>query len=156
MSVRSVVTRALVLLLVATVAVAQTPPLDEETEQETDGTQREEESQAEEQQEIIEPEPWNKDEFAPWLVDTRRAEVIALGAFPVAMLVNSIVYQLGRFIYVSADRGSFATDVAPWFFRTAPGARYTLDEQTGLLISASALSVMVATIDYVVGRRSRR
>lgn len=127
------------LLLVATTAVAQTPPDTEETQQET-----------------VKPEPWNKDEFAPWLVDTRRAEVVALGTFPVAMLVNGIVYQLGRFIYVSADRGSVAGDVAPWFFRTAPGDRYTLDEQTGLLISAAVISVVVAAIDYAIGRRSRR
>lgn len=133
-------TRVLVLLLVATTAVAQQPPSDAE----------------EERQETVKPEPWNKDEFAPWLIDTRRAEVIALGTFPVAMLVNGIVYQLGRFIYVSADRGSVAADVAPWFFRTAPGDRYTLDEQTGLLISAAVLSVVVAAIDYAIGRRSRR
>lgn len=134
MSWRSLTACAATLLLVSTLAAAQTPSTGES----------------------VEPEPWNEDEFAPWLVDTRRAEVIALGAFPVAVLVNGLVYQLGRFTYVSVERGEVATDVAPWFFRTEPGDRYTLDEQRGLLISAAVVSVAIATIDYLIGRRSDR
>lgn len=134
MSRRSLTACVVVLVLAPTLLAAQTPSTGES----------------------VEPEPWNEDEFAPWLVDTRRAEVIALGSFPVAVLVNGLVYQLGRFTYVSIERGEVATDVAPWFFRTEPGDRYTLDEQRGLLISAAVVSVAIATIDYVIGRRSGR
>lgn len=101
------------------------------------------------------PLPYERDEFPDWGWDLRRGEIIAFGAFPIAMILSGIGLQLGRFAIKSAESGEFSQEYAPFFFSTEPGPRYNQNERTGLLISAGVISVGIALIDYFLGRRER-
>jgi hypothetical protein len=99
------------------------------------------------------PVPYDPDEFPPWARNLRRGEVIALGAFPVAMIVTSLGYELGRFGYQSVRRGAPSGEYAPWFFSTSPEGPFSNEERIGLVLSSAAISVGVALVDYILGRR---
>ncbi len=101
------------------------------------------------------PEPYDPAEFPSWSRDLRRAEIIALGSFPITMILSGFTYQLGRFAYQSYRAGEPNSDFAPWFFSTSTGERYNNDERIGLIVSAATLSVGVALLDYALGRRER-
>jgi hypothetical protein len=105
-----------------------------------------------------EPIPYDPTEFPEWSRDLRRGEIIALGAFPVAMIVSGLGYQIGRFGYQSIRAGEVAGEYAPGFFAPSDGARYDSDERVGLIISGAVISVGIALADYLLGRReaSRR
>jgi hypothetical protein len=100
-----------------------------------------------------EPIPYDPTEFPEWSRDLRRGEIIALGAFPVAMIVSGLGYQLGRFGYQSIRAGEVAGEYAPGFFTPSDGARYNSDERVGLIISGAVISAGVALADYLLGRR---
>jgi hypothetical protein len=117
---------------------AQVP--DDGTAEEADGT---------------DPIPYDPAEFPVWSRDLRRGEIMALGAFPVAMIVSGIGYQLGRFGYQSIRAGEIAGEYAPGFFAPSDGARYNSDERVGLIISGAVISVGVALADYLLGRREQ-
>lgn len=99
------------------------------------------------------PLPYDPAEFPAWSRDLRRAEIVALGSFPITMILSGLTYQLGRFAYHSVQAGAPDSDYAPWFFSTSTGERYDSNERIGLIISAASLSVGVAVLDYVLGRR---
>ena len=102
-----------------------------------------------------EPEPYDPTEFPQWAHDLRRAEIVALGAFPVSMIIGGLGYEIGRFAYFSVQSGSFRDDYAPGFLSPGEGALYTSNERIGLIVSGAILSVGVAVIDYILGRRER-
>lgn len=102
-----------------------------------------------------EPIPYDPAEFPGWSRDLRRGEIIALGAFPVAMIVSGLGYQLGRFGYESIRAGEVAGEYAPGFFTPSDGARYNSDERVGLIISGAVISIGVAVADYLLGRREQ-
>ncbi|MEX2443083.1 MAG: hypothetical protein WD492_05735 [Alkalispirochaeta sp.] len=101
---------------------------------------------------LDEPAPYNPEEFPKWARDLRRGEIIALGAFPVAMIVSGIGYQLGRFAYQSIDAGQVQPEYAPGFFSPQTGPRYTNSESVGLIVSGALISVGVAVADFLLGR----
>ncbi len=103
-----------------------------------------------------EPEPYDPSEFPAWSRDLRRAEIISVGAFPIAMILSGFAYQIGRFAWYSADAGSAVMEYAPWFLSTSTGERYTNDERKGLIVAGVSVSLVVAAIDYLVGRRNDR
>lgn len=102
-----------------------------------------------------EPEPYTREEFPQWARDLRRAEIVAVGTFPIAVILSGVVYQLGRFGYHSLEAGRADMNYAPWFLSTGTGERYNEDERIGLIISGVTLSAVVAVIDYVLGRVER-
>lgn len=102
------------------------------------------------------PLPYEREEFPSWAWDLRRGEIIAFGAFPLAMIVSGIGLQLGRFAYHSVREGGFSQEYAPFFLSTRVGPRYNEDERIGLLISAGIISTGVAIADYILGRREER
>jgi hypothetical protein len=102
------------------------------------------------------PAPYEPDEFPRWARDIRRAEIIALGAYPVAMLVTGFGYQVGRFAYRSARAGEIQPEYAPGVFSPDGGAGYTQEEQIGVAVSGAIISVGVALVDYFLGRREAR
>ncbi|MFW5811603.1 MAG: hypothetical protein ACOCWS_01375 [Alkalispirochaetaceae bacterium] len=108
------------------------------------------------EQEEQEPVPYDPEEFPLWARDLRRGEIIALGSFPVALLLSGIGYRLGRFTGESIRRGEFATEYAPAFVTPEQRPELTEGEQAGLLITAGAISLTVALIDYLLARRERR
>lgn len=102
------------------------------------------------------PIPYDPDEFPLWAHDLRRAEIVALGAFPVAMIVSGLGYQLGRFAYFSIREGQASEQYAPGFLSPEGGPRYTSQERIGLVISGMVISTLVATVDHLLARRERR
>ncbi|MFP4210194.1 MAG: hypothetical protein ACOC2V_00180 [Alkalispirochaeta sp.] len=103
-----------------------------------------------------EPVPYHPDEFPPWAHDVRRGEIIAIGAFPIAMIVTGLTYEVGRFGYYSLREGSVSGEYAPWFFSTSPEETFTNEERIGLITSSAIISVGVAVVDYVLGRREEQ
>jgi len=102
------------------------------------------------------PVPYQPDEFPRWARDLRRGEVIAIGAFPLAMIVASLSYEVGRFGYYSIREGSVRGEYAPWFFSTSPDATFTNGERIGLITSSAIISVGVGVLDYLLGRREEQ
>lgn len=102
------------------------------------------------------PLPYEREEFPEWAWDVRRGEIIAFGAFPLAMIISGIGLQLGRFTAASVREGGFSQENAPFFLSTRTGPRYDENERIGLLISAGVISVGVALVDYFLGRREQR
>ena len=102
------------------------------------------------------PLPYDREEFPDWAWDLRRGEIIALGAFPVAMIISGIGLQLGRFAIKSVEEGQFSQEYAPFFLSTRTGPRYEQNERAGLLVSAGIISIGVALADYILGRREQR
>ncbi|MFW5693880.1 MAG: hypothetical protein ACOCYB_01835 [Alkalispirochaeta sp.] len=105
---------------------------------------------------LDEPAPYEPDEFPQWARDLRRGEIIAFGAFPVAMIISGIGYQLGRFAYYSIDAGRVEPEYAPGFFSPQSGPRYDSSERIGLIVSGAIISAGVAVADYLLGRREDR
>ncbi len=105
---------------------------------------------------IDDPVPYSPDEFPQWSRDLRRGEIIALGVFPIAMIVSGLGYQVGRFTYRSIRAGEADADSAPWFFSPEGGPVYNNQERVGLVVSGVVISVGVAVADYLLGRRERR
>ena len=101
-----------------------------------------------------EPVPYDPDEFPLWARDLRRGEIIAIGAFPIAMIITSIGYELGRFGYQSIRNGEPDVRYAPWFFSTNPEGAFNNGERIGLVLSSALLSTGVALIDLFLGKRA--
>ncbi|TVR01828.1 MAG: hypothetical protein EA403_09915 [Spirochaetaceae bacterium] len=102
------------------------------------------------------PQPYSPDEFPRWALNLRRGEIIAFGVFPISLLATTLLYDVGRFGFRSLQAGRFDADYAPWFF-ASPGAPGLTDgERVGILIGAAGLSITVAVVDYLLGRRESR
>ncbi|MFO8041961.1 MAG: hypothetical protein R6U25_02055 [Alkalispirochaeta sp.] len=142
-------TRVLSLLLAMTLLAGTggTPPLSAQDSSDSEPDEQEQPAW------LDEPAPYDPDEFPQWARDLRRGEIIALGAFPVAMIISGIGYQLGRFTYQSAAAGELRQEYVPGFFSPQSGPRYNSSERVGLIVSGALISVGVAVADFVLGRR---
>lgn len=140
--------RALLLLFLSVGFVV--PPVTVYPQQEEAEEEAEDETSPPDQ-----PVPYDPVEFPAWSRDVRRGEIIALGAFPIAMILSGLSYQLGRFAYQSGVAGEIQSEYAPWFFSTSTEPRYNNEERIGLIISAATLSVGIAVLDFALGRRER-
>jgi len=100
------------------------------------------------------PQPYTPDEFAPWLKDLWRAEAIFVGSFPFTLFATLEVYDSYRFFTPQGNPPQrFNTSYAPWPFGSAAAAPYDpRTELPYLLISAVSLSLIVAGIDFLIGR----
>ncbi len=87
------------------------------------------------------PEPYDPAEFAPALHHLRRAEIVAVGAFPFALLFSTLVYDAARW----AGSG-FAEEWAP--FRDS----FEDGEKVGIALAAVGVAVAVAVTDYLIGQ----
>jgi len=86
-------------------------------------------------------EEYSEEEFPGWLVDIRRGEVIAFGAFPIMMFVTNSVYS----VYKGLSGGS--TDTSSIF-----SVSLTEDEQLDILYIGIGLSVSIAITDWIIGK----
>lgn len=98
------------------------------------------------------PEPYAPDEFPGWARDLRRGEIIALGSFPVVLLLSNIGYDVVRFGRESLEAGEWNYTYAPWFFGPPDKPPLTEDERIGVLLTAAGLSIGVAVVDFIIGR----
>ena len=104
----------------------------------------------------VSPEPYQPEEFPGWARDLRRGQIIALGVFPVYLLLTQLTYDLVRFSVRSARAGEFERESAPWFF-APPGVQRFSQEENVIILSISAIvSVVFAVADYALGRREGR
>lgn len=113
-------------------------------------------AQQSDQEEEGDPIPYDPEEFPLWARDLRRGEIIAFGAFPISLILTNLGYRLGRFAGESISRGEFATEYAPAFASPEQRAQLTESEQIGLLVTAGAISLTIAVVDYLLARRERR
>lgn len=100
------------------------------------------------------PEPYSEDEFEPWMLDLRRAEIIAIGAFPVAYLFAGLGYDY--YYYLSQG---FPVDNIPW--PAGPGTsrwvvttdKERLNQKNAALIGTSvAAGLILAAVDWWLGQ----
>ncbi|MFP4431291.1 MAG: hypothetical protein ACLFPV_08585 [Spirochaetaceae bacterium] len=104
----------------------------------------------------VTPEPYSPEEFPGWARDLRRGEIIALGVFPVSLILTQLTYDLVRFGVKSAQAGEFEREAAPWFFAPPGVQRFSQEEKETILITSAVVSVVFALADYALGRRERR
>jgi len=83
------------------------------------------------------PRPYEREEFPQWAWDLRRGEIIAFGAYPIAMIVSGISLQLGRFVLASIQDGQFSQEYAPFFLSTRIGPRYDEQERVSAFVDAT-------------------
>ncbi len=93
------------------------------------------------------PKPYDPDEFAAWMRDLWRAEAVFVGAFPFAIFVTFEVYDTIRY----AEDGFRDPSYAPWPLGSG-SSTYSTTESTWLAVSALSLSLIVAGIDFLIGR----
>ena len=105
-----------------------------------------EETQAGEETEGgFEPVPYTDEEFADWLHDLRRFEIITFGSLPFTFLVSFMVYDLARYAgsgYEPAYRPFSNPNPIP----------YTDEEKIGVVLAACSVSVLIALADFIIGR----
>ena len=92
------------------------------------------------------PEPYDPAEFSPPLRHLRRAEIVAVGAFPFALLASTIVYDYARW----AGAG-FSQTLAP-FGRALDEDPFADDEKVGIALAAVGVAVALAVADYLLGQ----
>mgnify|MGYP006281877393 CR=1 FL=1 len=100
---------------------------------------------------IPEAAPYEDDEFPELLRDLRRAEIIAVGAFPLVLAFTSLSYDTYRWLDQSVQRGELAAEYRPWIFAPPEKVPFSEDERRNLLIASGVLSLGLAAIDYVLG-----
>lgn len=103
---------------------------------------------------VMPAEPYTDAEFEPWVRDLRRAEIIAIGAFPLAYLLGGLGYDY--YYYLS---NGYPQDQVPW--PVGPGtSRWTattqpeaLDKKNLTLVTFSlATGVVLAAVDWWLGQ----
>jgi len=96
------------------------------------------------------PAPYQKDEFPTWLLDLRRADIVAFGSLPFMMFFTTFAVDSYRFYSNDWDRR-----YAPWPLK-APGA-IEMDENQRIasFTVAAGLSVLVAVADYFIVQHKR-
>lgn len=92
------------------------------------------------------PEPYEAAEFAPALHHLRRAEIIAVGSFPFALLFTTLVYDYARWA------GSGFQDTQAPFRRGLDQDPFSDGEKVGIALAAVGVSVAVAVADYLLGQ----
>lgn len=93
------------------------------------------------------PQPYAPDEIAPWLKDLGRAEAIAVGSFPFALFFTLEVYDTYRYA-----TNNFNPSYAPWPLGSSIATSYSGEETILLAVSAVSVSLIIAGIDYLIGR----
>jgi len=94
--------------------------------------------------------PYKDDEFPLWLRKIRRAEIIAVGAFPIAYMFSGIGYDY--YYYLSND---YPSGNIPWpvgsgtslWTPSSNGADLQRKNLT-ILATAAAIGVVIAAIDW--------
>ena len=92
-----------------------------------------------------EPVPYEDDEFPEWAHKLRRAEIIMFGSVPLTILLSYFTYRIIRF-----GIHDWESDYRPFGNPDSPS--FTTREHIGVLITACSISVVIAIIDYAIGR----
>jgi hypothetical protein len=93
------------------------------------------------------PAPYSPTEFAPWVMDVWRAEVITVGTFPFTLFFTLEIYDTWRYA-----TSNFNPSYAPWPIGAGAGTVYSAQETTWIAVSALSASVLIAGIDFLLGK----
>jgi hypothetical protein len=91
------------------------------------------------------PVPYAPEEFPDWTHTLRRAEIVAIGVFPIAFFVTNLSYGLIRFAIKK-----FNTAYAPWFFAPPDAPPLSGTEKTGLLLTSIGISLTISLVDFLL------
>jgi hypothetical protein len=91
-----------------------------------------------------------KNEFPQWVLDLRRAEIIAFGTFPFMMFFATFSMDTIR-----ASNHNWDSRYLPWPLKSAGAVQMTTDEHLITLGAAIAGSVVLALTDHLIVRMRR-
>jgi hypothetical protein len=97
------------------------------------------------------PQPYNPDEFPSWMKEAFRAEAVFVGSFPFTLFFTLEAYDSWRY----ASNG-FGPGYAPWPFGSGTSVSYSGEETGWIVASAVSLSLVIAGIDYLIGKVNER
>jgi hypothetical protein len=106
-----------------------------------------------------EPVPFEEEEIPQWLEKLYRAQTVAVGAFPFAIMLSGLGYDF----YLFGDSG-FSSDFIPWppgnvttAWLASGATQDDLNQRNAVTIASSlGISLTVALIDYILGELSER
>lgn len=101
------------------------------------------------------PLPYEAKEFAPWLLDARRFETVAIGSFPLTIFYSTFAYDVFRWSTGTNAKGEtigtrFSPTLLFWPLKPPNAVPTTKEEKQGIIIAAVSASVAVAAIDLVI------
>jgi hypothetical protein len=89
------------------------------------------------------PAPYQKDEFPPWALDLRRAEIVAFGVLPFTVFFTSFAVDSYRF----ADH-SWDFRYAPWPLKSAGAVLMDQNQMVGVFMAGVLGAAVIALADY--------
>ena len=95
------------------------------------------------------PQPYDPEEFQPWMKQLFRAEAIFIGSFPFTLFFTLETYDSWRY----ASNG-FTPGYAPWPLGSGTAVSYSGEETLWIVLSAVSLSAVIAGIDFLIGQAS--
>jgi hypothetical protein len=107
------------------------------------------------------PLPYEAKEFAPWMLDARRFETVAIGSFPLTIFYSTFAYDVFRWSTGKNAKGEaigdqFSPTLLFWPLKLPNSVPTTKDERQGIIIAAASASVAVAVIDLVIMKIKER
>lgn len=99
----------------------------------------------------IQIEPYREGEFPDWLLDVRRAEIVALGSLPFTTLSTTLVYMFFRYAANGFEQEYFPNPLA----KSSSSANLTKKEQIGIISVSAGLSVIAGIADYIISSNKR-
>ena len=97
------------------------------------------------------PQPYSPDEFQSWMKDSYRAEAVMVGSFPFTLFMTLEVYDAVRYF-----SNGLNPSYAPWPLGSGTAVTYSSNETLWLAASAVSLSMVLAGVDYLIGRINER
>jgi hypothetical protein len=96
------------------------------------------------------PLPYQREEFPSWLLDLRRADIVAFGSLPFMMFFTTFTVDSYRFYANDWDRR-----YAPWPLKAAGAIEMDESQRIASFSVALGLSVVIALIDYCIIQHKR-
>ncbi len=97
------------------------------------------------------PQPYTPEEFQTWMKEAWRGAAVFVGSFPFTLFATLEAYDTVR--YVS---NNFNPSYAPWPLGSGAAVSYSGEETLWLALSAVSLSMVIAGIDFLLGRINER
>ncbi len=92
---------------------------------------------------VVQPAPYQKDEFPRWALDLRRAEIVAFGVLPFTVFFTSFALDSYRF----ADHG-WDFRYAPWPLKSAGAVLMDQNQMVGVFAAGVLGAALIALADY--------
>lgn len=97
--------------------------------------------------------PYTDEEFEPWALKLRRAEIIAIGAFPLTYLLSGIGYDYAYYLSSGYPSNNIPWPVGPGTSRwtTATESEAVQKKNLTLVGISLAAGILIAGIDWWLG-----